>query len=66
MLTCRLTPSYVLVLVFYATAMQSLGSGPLWKATTLPEVEACQRWWWTNLLYVNNYVPAQPSERMVW
>lgn len=58
----RLTPPYAVVMVFYAVAMRSMGSGPLWKATTIPEETACRRWWWTNLLYVNNYVHGPPGE----
>lgn len=58
----RLTPSYALVMVFYATAMESVGSGPLWKATTVPEAAACRRWWWANLLYVNNYFHGELGE----
>ncbi|KAK3910548.1 Nose resistant to fluoxetine protein 6 [Frankliniella fusca] len=58
----RLTPSYAMLMLFYAVAMPSLGSGPLWKATTTREAVACRRWWWTNLLYVNNYVHGEPGE----
>ncbi|XP_034249536.1 O-acyltransferase like protein-like isoform X2 [Thrips palmi] len=58
----RLTLPYAMVMLFYAFAMESLGSGPLWKSITMPEAAACRRWWWANLLYVNNYVHGQPGE----
>lgn len=61
----RLTPPYALVMLFYAAAMESLGSGPLWKSITVPEAAACRRWWWSNLLYANNYVHGPTGEYAV-
>ncbi|KAG8237343.1 hypothetical protein J437_LFUL014549 [Ladona fulva] len=52
----RLTPAYALVLFFYATVLNRLGSGPLWHASVTPESSFCAKNWWTNLLYVSNYV----------
>ncbi|KAJ1522451.1 hypothetical protein ONE63_001641 [Megalurothrips usitatus] len=52
----RLTPSYAVVVVFIAAAMESLASGPLWRSITEYEAGICRRWGWTNLLYINNYV----------
>ncbi|EEB12840.1 conserved hypothetical protein [Pediculus humanus corporis] len=55
----RLTPVYILVVGFYATILYHLGSGPLWKARVSLEQDRCAKNWWTNLLYVNNYVNTQ-------
>jgi len=44
------------VVAFYALAFKNLGSGPLWNSMVTPEAHACANLWWTNLLYVNNYV----------
>ncbi|KAK6620738.1 hypothetical protein RUM43_011033 [Polyplax serrata] len=52
----RLTPVYILVVGFYATILYHLGSGPLWKARVSLEQDRCAKNWWTNLLYINNYV----------
>jgi len=30
------------------------GSGPMWWAVTDEQQQACQRYWFTNLLYFNN------------
>ncbi|XP_060523554.1 nose resistant to fluoxetine protein 6-like isoform X2 [Cylas formicarius] len=52
----RLTPAYLVILGFYLTWMSRLAEGPLWNKTIVTEKEKCQQSWWTNLLYVNNYI----------
>ncbi|XP_071455271.1 O-acyltransferase like protein-like [Hetaerina americana] len=52
----RLTPAYALVVFFYGTLLKKLGSGPLWNSTVAYEADFCTWNWWTNLLYVSNYV----------
>ncbi|KAF4533050.1 hypothetical protein B566_EDAN002613, partial [Ephemera danica] len=52
----RLTPVYAIVLGVYATLFKYMGSGPIWATKVGVEVERCQENWWTNLLYVNNYI----------
>ncbi|XP_044262126.1 nose resistant to fluoxetine protein 6-like [Tribolium madens] len=52
----RLTPSYLVVIGFYCTFLSRIGDGPLWDSRIKNEQEKCQKSWWTNLLYVNNYV----------
>ena len=43
------------VLLFYAKLNGFLGKGPLWwSQQTNP---ACDKYWWTNLLYINNFYP---------
>lgn len=45
-----------MVLWFYASVYDKLGSGPLWQETIGIQRDGCQKLWWANLLYVNNYV----------
>ncbi|XP_024943408.1 nose resistant to fluoxetine protein 6 isoform X2 [Cephus cinctus] len=52
----RLTPAYAMVIGFYATLFYKLGSGPYWNKWIAACTEPCRKNWWTNLLYVNNYV----------
>lgn len=52
----RLTPAYFAMISFYATWFIRLGDGPLWKMRIGMEQERCQKSWWINLLYINNYV----------
>ncbi|XP_059484177.1 nose resistant to fluoxetine protein 6-like [Neocloeon triangulifer] len=55
----RLTPVYMMVVAFYATLLNKVDSGPIWKARVGLEKERCVDNWWTNLLYINNYVNAE-------
>ncbi|XP_014204831.1 nose resistant to fluoxetine protein 6-like [Copidosoma floridanum] len=52
----RLTPAYAIVVGFYATLFEKLGSGPRWSIWIGTDKNNCRANWWTNLLYVNNYV----------
>ncbi|CAH1982994.1 unnamed protein product [Acanthoscelides obtectus] len=52
----RLTPLYAFVIFYYATLFKYTGSGPMWKTIINPEVQDCRENWWTNLLYISNYV----------
>lgn len=52
----RLTPAYAVILGFYVTYFPRIGSGPLWKSRVNLEKERCEKSWWLNLLYINNYV----------
>ncbi|XP_026326744.1 nose resistant to fluoxetine protein 6-like [Hyposmocoma kahamanoa] len=52
----RLTPAYMIVILFYMTWLPKIGEGPLWENRMLLEQERCQESWWTNILYINNYV----------
>lgn len=51
----RLTPAMIGVICFI-TVMPALGSGPYWKQEMTWQSEGCQKNWWMNLLYINNWV----------
>ncbi|XP_050428678.1 nose resistant to fluoxetine protein 6-like [Adelges cooleyi] len=55
----RLVPSYGLVMAFTAHVLPHLGNGPLWPLKTWQEAENCQKYWWTNLVFINNYIDAK-------
>nr|XP_003703360.2 PREDICTED: nose resistant to fluoxetine protein 6-like [Megachile rotundata] len=52
----RLTPAYAMMIGFYATIFYKFGSGPHWDQWVGANREYCRENWWSNLLYVNNYV----------
>uniref|UniRef100_A0AAG5DK72 Acyltransferase 3 domain-containing protein n=1 Tax=Anopheles atroparvus TaxID=41427 RepID=A0AAG5DK72_ANOAO len=63
----RLTPVYAFVMLFHATWLSKLQVGPLWRWGSETEQAYCRRNWWTNLLYINNYVRAdQPCVQQGW
>ncbi|CAH0550692.1 unnamed protein product [Brassicogethes aeneus] len=55
----RLTPVYAFVVFYSATLFNYAAFGPMWKTIIGPEVTDCRTNWWTNLLYISNYVNAE-------
>ncbi|XP_067118598.1 nose resistant to fluoxetine protein 6-like [Centruroides vittatus] len=47
----RLTPTYLMILGFYATVWLHVGMGPFWPK----ENTQCKNYWWWNLLYIVNF-----------
>ena len=66
----RLTMVYAFVLFFWWTLTVHLGNGPTWKAVFGKGSElqkSCQKYWWTNLLYINNFYPRKYVDQcMMW
>ncbi|KAK7866349.1 hypothetical protein R5R35_003276 [Gryllus longicercus] len=52
----RLTPALAIVLLLTVSLLNFMGTGPLWNTVYDYQREACEQNWWTNLLYVNNFV----------
>ena len=50
----RLSPTYYLTVFLYFKVLPYVGSGPLWFFT---DFSRCEKYWWTNLLYINNFYP---------
>ncbi|RZB84906.1 nose resistant to fluoxetine protein 6-like, partial [Asbolus verrucosus] len=53
-----LTPVYAYVIFYYATVFNYTGTGPLWKIIAGQDSQDCKDNWWTNILYISNYVHA--------
>ncbi|XP_071955721.1 nose resistant to fluoxetine protein 6-like [Antedon mediterranea] len=66
----RLTPVYMMVIFIYTTLTPHFANGPLYQyvfdPNPPPGVESqatyCQKYWWTNLLYINNLYPSSIAE----
>ncbi|XP_064457124.1 nose resistant to fluoxetine protein 6-like [Ornithodoros turicata] len=52
----RMTPSYLLAIALFLL-LPLAGSGPFWNETMEPLMNNCRNSWWTNALYVSNYLP---------
>ncbi len=50
------------VLILSANISKYFGSGPFFPSNGFESKDNCQNYWWTNLLYVNNFVD---TEKMV-
>ncbi|GLG92875.1 Uncharacterized protein GBIM_00424, partial [Gryllus bimaculatus] len=51
-----LSPVYFVVVWFYATLFEYVGSGPAWNDYIGSNVKMCRDNWYFNVLYINNYV----------
>ncbi|XP_066999859.2 nose resistant to fluoxetine protein 6 [Anabrus simplex] len=52
----RLTPAFAIIIMLRTTLLTHSGSGPLWEVTASTEKNLCVDYWWSNLLYVQNFV----------
>uniref|UniRef100_A0A0N5A3C6 NRF domain-containing protein n=1 Tax=Parastrongyloides trichosuri TaxID=131310 RepID=A0A0N5A3C6_PARTI len=59
----RLTPVYVIVMILNVTVLTHLSSGPFWKPI---EANYCRKSWWTNLIYMNNFLLQDVEQCMGW
>ena len=66
----RLTPAYAFVLFGFWFLSPHLGNGPLYVQSTgdkSSQYENCAKYWWTNVLYINNLYPSKlADECMPW
>jgi peptidoglycan/LPS O-acetylase OafA/YrhL len=53
----RLTPLYAFSLLVYMKLTPYLGDGPHYQLALMGDQATCEKWWWTNLLYINNVAP---------
>lgn len=56
----RLTPALAALILIGSTLLKYVGSGPLWKNSVTLMENACHKYWWSALLYLQNYV--NPTE----
>ncbi|XP_033763775.1 nose resistant to fluoxetine protein 6-like [Pecten maximus] len=54
----RLTPPYMLVMMVDIALFRYLGDGPMWSPDGI-ETNFCKDTWWTNPLYINNFVKSE-------
>jgi len=60
----RLTPSYAFLIFFYTYLYPILTDGPNWytQGPNSPATKNCEKYWWTNLLYINNFYPVDQAK----
>lgn len=54
----RLTPAYAFLILCVVGFVGKVGDGPRWPEAYSEMHTSCKKYWWTNLLYVNNFYPA--------
>jgi peptidoglycan/LPS O-acetylase OafA/YrhL len=53
----RLFPVYFVAMMIFWHVLPVLGSGPFWFQASAHD-NTCTKYWWTNFLFLNNFVPA--------
>ncbi|RZC41674.1 Acyl transf 3 domain containing protein, partial [Asbolus verrucosus] len=51
----RLTPSLAIMVLIHSNLLEHLGNGPLWRGIYNEFVIDCKNYWWSALLYIQNY-----------
>ena len=59
----RLTPLYAFAILVFMYIPLFLGEGPIWQSSS--RRITCERSWWTNLLYINNFLPENFMEGVI-
>ncbi|VDK75228.1 unnamed protein product [Anisakis simplex] len=59
----RLTPTYVVVMILDVTLFTYISDGPFWRPI---ESNYCRKSWWTNLIYMNNFLLQDTETCMGW
>ncbi|XP_046563524.1 nose resistant to fluoxetine protein 6-like [Haliotis rubra] len=50
----RLTPLYMIIIMFYTGLLDHLIDGPMAESKNIIDKDYCRHNWWANLLYINN------------
>ncbi|KAK5978902.1 hypothetical protein GCK32_012523 [Trichostrongylus colubriformis] len=59
----RLTPTYAVIMLFDVTLFTYVSSGPFWRPI---ERQGCRISWWTNFIYMNNFLLQDKECCMGW
>lgn len=62
----RITPPYLYVILFWNNIFRYTLRGPMAeiKRQTFGDDGQCNKYWWTNLVYVNNFYPKQINKEV--
>lgn len=58
-------PAYCAMMLITANIVPHLGDGPLWPQKAWSEAETCKKNWWTNLLFISNFIDAKHEVRLM-
>ncbi|KAJ8020507.1 Nose resistant to fluoxetine protein 6 [Holothuria leucospilota] len=63
---CRLTPVYMLSIGVWVSLLVHLEEGPYIRDYYQRNRDTCATYWWTNLLYINNFFSFPTKQCMPW
>ena len=55
----RFAPLLLLMILLHSTWLYRFGDGPFWDKINFAERQFCRTNWWTNMLFVDNYVEVE-------
>ncbi|XP_016662452.1 nose resistant to fluoxetine protein 6 [Acyrthosiphon pisum] len=55
----RMLPAYCAMMAITAHIIPHHGDGPLWSKIMWGESEICKNYWWTNLLFITNFLDSK-------
>jgi len=61
----RIMPLYYLFIFLAIKVLPKLGSGPVYNWRLL-SYDTCQQYWWTNILFINNFIPVLSCLGHTW
>ena len=62
----RLTPTYGFIILFLMYLLPLVGKGPIWSTISVNILpKNCENYWWTNLLYINNFYPTKLGKEVI-
>lgn len=61
-----MAPLYMFITYAYAAFFYHLGSGPYWEERFGFDRDSCSTYWWTNLLFINNYYNNRNTVRKIF
>jgi len=61
----RLIPAMGFLICIQIGIYPFLGQGPVFEQHTKDHVEACEKYWWTNFLFINNFYPIKATQACV-
>ena len=62
----RIAPVYFFIYFFYVFAFPHTGSGPAWPIHDYTNKSSCGEYWYSNLLFINNFLPTDEPSCMGW
>jgi peptidoglycan/LPS O-acetylase OafA/YrhL len=51
----RIMPPIIALMLFTTFILPLLGSGPQWNTIVKPQSDLCSKYWWKNLLFIQNF-----------
>ncbi|PVD37234.1 hypothetical protein C0Q70_04229 [Pomacea canaliculata] len=62
----RITPTYGIFIMFCTCLLPYFSGGPDWWRKSTEYYSSCRSYWWTNILYINNFYRSHDDQCVPW